>query len=42
MKNELITFGKTVAYVMVAMFLVNAIERKYLKSKTEVPLDSVK
>jgi hypothetical protein len=42
MKNEAITFLKTIVYVTISMLIVNSIERKYLKSKTNVPLDLVK
>jgi hypothetical protein len=42
MKTELITFVKTTIYVTLAVLLANAIERKYLKTKTAMPLESVK
>jgi hypothetical protein len=42
MKKEAITFIKTIVYVAIGVLLANAIERKYLKAKTTVPLDSVK
>jgi hypothetical protein len=42
MKKEAITFIKTIVYVAVGVLLANAIERKYLKAKTSVPMDSLK
>ena len=42
MKAELETFIKTVVYVTIGVLVANAIERKYLKSKTAVPMESVK
>jgi hypothetical protein len=42
MKKEAITFIKTIVYVAVGVLLANAVERKYLKAKTSVPMDSVK
>jgi hypothetical protein len=42
MKREAITFIKTIVYVAIGVLLANAIERKYLKAKTTIPMDSVK
>jgi hypothetical protein len=42
MKKEAITFIKTIVYVTIGVLLANAVERKYLKAKTSVPMDAVK
>ena len=42
MKKEAITFVKTIVYVAIGVLLANAIERKYLKAKTTIPMDAIK
>ena len=39
MKNELVTAGKAIAYVVFGVLLANAIERKYLSKKIVAPLE---
>jgi hypothetical protein len=41
MKKEAITFLKTIVYVAIGVLIANAIERKYLKTKTSIPLEAV-
>ena len=38
MKNEIVTLLKTVGVVVVGVLLANAIERKFLSSKVDAPM----
>jgi len=38
MKTEVMTLGKAILVVVVGVLLANAFERKFLKSKIEVPM----
>jgi hypothetical protein len=39
MKNEMLTAGKAIAYVIVGVLIANAIERKYLSKSIVAPLE---
>ena len=38
MKNEIVTLLKTIGVVVVGVLLANAIERKFLSSKVDAPM----
>jgi hypothetical protein len=39
MKNEMLTAGKAIVYVIVGVLIANAIERKYLSKSIVAPLE---
>ena len=39
MKKEIVTAGKAIVYVVIGVFIANAIERKFLSKSVVAPLE---